>query len=258
MPLPFPPVLPIQRAAETLGRSAPDSCPPLQVFLHLAETESETEGQSVSEPLAAVTRTVLEQRASLGSGGQDRSSLHYHKTANSPNGAGGGGDKASESIPLSDLRPVTSDAPVVPLQPSWQRAMAALIRIRLLTFVRIPAAIFFILIMPAGFMIGGLMINKGSSGSSSGPESVTLCPDLYRDLSLLYHTDSGAPLDAEVIRGWAVPADRFNGSYTAMLNDSVLAGLNVTSAGEVSAVLHDQALHSPAVVLNAVNNGRLR
>ena len=136
--------------------------------------------------------------------------------------------------------------------------MAALIKIRLLTFIRIPAAIFFILIMPAGFMIGGLMINKGSSGSSTGPASVSLGPSLYPGVSLLYHPDPGETLDPAVVAGWGLPSNLFNGSYRAMLNGSVLAGLNVTTESEVKAVLRDQAIHSPAVVLNALNNGRLR
>ena len=170
-----------------------------------------------------------------------------------------GAANGTESVPLSEYRPGTAAAPVVPLQPSWQRAMAALIRIRLLTFIRVPAAIFFILIMPAAFMVGGLMINRGSTGSSSGPASVLLSPGLYQNMALLYHTDTGsADPEAAVLKGWGMPANKFNGSYQAMLNSSVLAGLNVTNSGEVAAVLRDQAMHSPAIVLNAINNGRLR
>ena len=237
---------------------------PPQVFLHLAETDDEH--QATSEPLSSVTRTVLDQRASLGSGGHARSSQHTFSqpglSANGGGDVGGGGDAAAmESIPLSEVhRPGAraAEAPAVSLQPSWQRAMAALIRIRLLSFIRVPAAIFFILIMPAAMMIGGLMINRGSSGSSSGPADVPLGPSLYGGLSLLYHSESGAPPDPAVLRGWGRPADAFNGSYRALINDSVLAGLNVTSPGEVAAVVRDQAAHSPAVLLNLINNGRLR
>ncbi|XP_043210381.1 phospholipid-transporting ATPase ABCA3-like, partial [Amphibalanus amphitrite] len=247
----------LEKQQETLGvQSFGVSLTTLEeVFLHLAETEDHS---ADSEPLSAVTRTVLNQRASLGSAEHSRSSQQAVGRPPSLPSPGGGGD-GPDSIPLSDVPRAahTAEPPAVPLQPSWQRAMAALIRIRILSFIRVPAAIFFILIMPAAMMIGGLMINRGSSGSSGGPAQVPLHPTLYPGYSLLYHTESGAALDPAVLRGWGLPADSFNGSYRALLNNSVLAGLNVTSAGEAAVVLHDQAIHSPAVVLNAINNGRL-
>ncbi|XP_037078455.1 phospholipid-transporting ATPase ABCA1-like [Pollicipes pollicipes] len=201
-----------------------------EVFLHLSEMDPDSQLSAAGE------------RSSFSAGG--RSSC----------------DSGVETVQLGERDAAPVAAPAVAVQPSIGRAIRALLKVRVLNLLRVPATIIFVIIMPAALMVGGLMVNRGSSGGGGGGETtLRLGPDMYDDYHLLYHNVSGYDVETAVLDGWAMDSRPYNGSFLSLVDDNhALAGLTLSAADQALAVLHDQAPHSPAIVLNALNNGRLR
>ncbi|CAH1111719.1 unnamed protein product [Psylliodes chrysocephalus] len=233
-----------------------------EVFLHL-ERDEEAEEDTVDN----LSKKIVRNRALSRSLSLQNKSTSYQSLQNESNNAlipdakGAGDFGRSDSITPTKGIGLES----VECRPNWFQTLLALLRLRILRLRRDIKKLYFMIFLPLGLAILGLLINSLETGQIK-TKSLTLNMTTYPRLPIAVHNGSDANLDdflIQLLDLGATSLDEYDGNFSSLLSISPhMLALNINRFEypdySITVLYNDTEQHSLPIAVNLINNAFYR